>query len=716
MLALFTVCAASGLWLAGASLSPPAMATTQTATNTAASTDAGAAPAAVPVVPTGATRSSASAGRSPVGGSIRGRTVRADGTSVANVEVVASGATRTRSDANGQFAVEALPAGTYCLTAIADRCAGVPSGAIVLRGGDTIDGVDLVVERACFVLGRVTTGDAPLAEARVSGRLRDASVFPDLPPGAFADSEALLVVTGADGAFRLGPFPPGRIELRVEHDDCLPFARGYASDAGGLEIALPRARYVAGTVLAPDGTQPAVIECVQLRVPNGNRPGTSVMHQVVPAPADSAAGRFRLALPPVLPGDVCVVAVVRNFAPAVSEPLRLQPGQQPSPLVLRAQAGCHLRGRAHDGQGAPIRAEITVREEGSSHEAARLVADAEGRFDCVLLPGPHLVDARLPGCMPRQEQVEIRAGEDATLDLAFERGGALTGRVSLASGAVVPALEVQVSPSDQPDAPPLVTPVGEGSFAFDYLPPGEYRVALRERGERAPGGDTVAVRVISGETARIDLAPVAHGFGRLRGDVTHNGVPLPFVTVLLTRGTNKRMVTVTADRCGQFEVEALAAGPLTVAVHHGEHGPVLVSRRLELKAGEDRDEQLAVAFGAIAGRVLDAVERIALSEMRVDVLGAGGAVLASARTGADGRFRLPVVQAGDWTIGVAQLGEDVALRKPVRVAAGQIIEVPDLLCPQVSSDAPPEHGAAGAGQAPPPKTRHATVPPAKPVR
>lgn len=617
--------------------------------------------------------------RTAVGASLAGRTLGRDGSVLSGVAVVATDGTATHSGADGHFVLSGLPRGVHSLRAEAEGLIGVPSGSILVRGGETIDGIDLILDQANYVSGRVTSGpNQALAEARVSGRLRDAAAFPDFPPGALLAAARLSVATDADGRFRLGPFAPGRIELTVEHESCIPFARLFPSDASGVQINVAPASCISGVVLEPEGQNPAFLECVRLLVANPNRPGWSIASEVKPSPEDAAAGRFHLPVP--MPLAVVVAAVTRDFAIATSEPIRITPGKPLPPIELRASAGTRLLGKVHDAAGPAVAgAEISLREDGVACEVAHLVSAADGSFGLALAPGRYTARIRKPGYAPQQLPIEVVADQPApALDAALVRGGGLRGSILAAEGAVLPSLEVHARRADDAKAQPEVAMVGDGAYTFDFLPPGDYLVALRERGARVPLHDGVAVRVGLGEVPQLDLSPGESGMSRLHGDITRNGAPMPFVTVNLQRNPGRKFATATADRHGHFEFDALAAGPLTLTVTHGATGPVLFGRALELRPGEDRDEAVSIACGSVTGRVVTAADKTPIHEIRVDVLSTDGRTLASTRSGSDGRFSLPMVQAGNWYLGFGRIGEPVAMRQAVQVIAGQASEVAEV--------------------------------------
>lgn len=615
--------------------------------------------------------------RVPIGASLVGHTRCRDGSVLPDIAVIASDGTATRSGIDGRFMLSGLCPGSHTLHAEATGLVSIPSGVILVRGGETIDGVDLVLDRACFVTGRVTTDQfQPLAGANVSGRLRDASALPTVAPGSLGQAARIVTSTDAEGRFRLGPFAPGRVELTAEHEACIPFARVYASDATELQIKLPAASSIAGVVLDPDG-QPAAIHRALLLVANPNRAGWHVVTEVTPPPADAAAGRFHLRVP--LAKEVRVVAVTRDFALASSEPMRVLPGKV-SPLELHATVGARVTGRVRDGSGTAIAgAEVLLREDGATYELAQLRTGTDGGFTVALAPGRYTACFRKPGYAPRRVPVEIAAGSPApVIDCQLVRGAALTGRIVSAAGAVLAALEVHAVRVDDAQVHPEIALVCDGAFAFDFLAPGDYRIGMRERGDASTVREGTPVRVVMGDRRQLDLTPGVLGLCRLHGEVQDNGAALPFASVHLARGPARKVASTMADRFGRFEFDGLQAGPLTLTVTHGASGPVLASRALNLAAGEDRAEVIAVTFGSLSGRVVAARDRMPMHDIRIDVIADDGHVLATTRSGQDGRFSLPVVQAGDFTLGLGHVGKGIRKQQKVQVIAGQATPVPEV--------------------------------------
>lgn len=679
-LVLFAVMAAitaSTLWWLrqdeGAPWVPPATRTTAMDSGPAAAAVPGPATAQVPAaVPTSDSRRD----RADATATITGRTIRRDGSVVPGVTVRAADGTRARSGNDGGFELSGLTGGVHTLHAEVADAITVPTGAIRVRGGDTVTGVDLILEPACFLTGRVTANGQPLANAQVAGRLHQADALADLPPGALADGTRLATNTEADGAFRLGPFVPGRVELTVEHASSAPFARLYPSNATGVQVAVALVPTIHGVVLEPDGQSSAVIERVLLQVQSPQRSGWFVAAETKPTPADAAAGRFQVAVPMSAP--VRVVVVTRDFALARSETLRVRPDQTEAPLELRAERGTRVVGHVRDERGnAVAEAEVVVREEGMPQEMAHTRSATDGAFVVALAAGRHAVSIGKPGYSPRIVPFEVAADQPVSaLDCVLVQGGSLRGRILAPEGVALPVLEVHATRVDDAKAVAAVAMIRDGAFSFDYLAAGEYRVGLRDRSDRTSAAETATVRVGNGQQCQLDLQPHTLGLCRLRGNVTRNGAAVPFVTLQLTRTAARRLASTTADRNGCFEFAGLAAGELTLTVSHGANGPVLAKCKVDLRPGEDRQETIRVAHGSLAGQVVAADSKQPIGDLKVEVKDNEGHVVATSRTDPNGRFHLPMVQSGEGTLAIARIGGAVVRQVGVRIAANRVTEVP----------------------------------------
>lgn len=91
-------------------------------------------------------------------------------------------------------------------------------------------------------------------------------------------------------------------------------------------------------------------------------------------------------------------------------------------LFDRVLAGPVIRGRVLDREGAPLSAEVVVREQEPRFGEVWTSRCRDGRFDrLVTQPGPYTVLVRAPGYLPRHRKVELRPGEAADVTITLDR-------------------------------------------------------------------------------------------------------------------------------------------------------------------------------------------------------------------------------------------------------------------------------------------------------
>lgn len=129
------------------------------------------------------------------GGAVRGRVVNSDGKAVVGATVYLEGTTRTtRTDANGDFALEAIEAGEYNLIVTSSEYA--PQSAAITAGGDAAGAVNITLQtlaETVNVVGRISeyhTEDATVA-TKIPTRLIDTpQSITSISPQMIADRQA----------------------------------------------------------------------------------------------------------------------------------------------------------------------------------------------------------------------------------------------------------------------------------------------------------------------------------------------------------------------------------------------------------------------------------------------------------------------------------------------------------------------------------------------
>ena len=265
-------------------------------------------------------------------------------------------------------------------------------------------------------------------------------------------------------------------------------------------------------------------------------------------------------------------------------------------------------------------AEGTFRFEGIGAGKYRIVASSDG-FAATRYGQSDL------GGSP-DEIVHVDAGEARKLlDLALVRAGAITGRVTDATGA--PLKDVSVS-AFHVIAPRTYRLQGDsassrsnahGEYTVANLAPGIYQVMAQRVDREAmragansdprpvfyPGvvraDDALAVRVASGETAhRIDIVYPSTDRVRLSGHLLRGSVNGPITANLLSRGTSVRTLPVDAE--GRFELTYLSPGLYTIwATSHADGSTEAATLTIQIDS-DTTDLSLPLqATGRISGRV-----------------------------------------------------------------------------------------------------------------
>ena len=218
------------------------------------------------------------------------------------------------------------------------------------------------------------------------------------------------------------------------------------------------------------------------------------------------------------PGQWVLSASVQGLA---SEPavLRLNHGEVVWVTLTLAPAGT-VEGRVTRPDGTPasgalvrcviVTAELIV--------CAAATADADGRYELLVPPGPVYPYAESGGLLSLCGRVEAARESKTQCDLALLAGKSISGRILDKGGKGIPGAEVDAFPLDHP--PSGRTPYfrrstvsgADGGLGFAHLPEGDYLVCVNEKGHVSESRDRVAAG-----TANLDIT-LKDG-GRIEGKV-----------------------------------------------------------------------------------------------------------------------------------------------------------------------------------------------------
>lgn len=310
-----------------------------------------------------------------------------------------------RTDAEGRFTVADLAPASYFLVA---RGAGRVSAAFLppeaaARAASTVslsagDEVDVVLETVpgARIAGTVRDADgAPVVDATVRASRRIAmrtSTADELSWSAYGFES---VDTGTQGEFDFPSLVPG-VEYSVSASapgspDCPDrHAIAGSSAAAGIDLVLPRARWIEVTVLET-GTD-AAIPGATLQASTFAQPdeadGLSSHFSVSTSQAEGttdAGGRARLG--PLGPGQVHLRAEAPGFAPReANETLVGSETAEPSTATLRLQraqgiSGTVVRADGEPGSGATVWLTTATGRGSASGVSTRAAEDGTFRFE-----------------------------------------------------------------------------------------------------------------------------------------------------------------------------------------------------------------------------------------------------------------------------------------------------------------------------------------------
>jgi protocatechuate 3,4-dioxygenase beta subunit len=317
-------------------------------------------------------------------------------------------------DPEGRFRFADLPAGTATVRASApgyqpaDR-AGVEIDAAAPVGEE----IELVLEPAAALAGVVRAPDgAPAAGARVTV-LRPASAAP-AAASAFADH---------GGGFRLDGLEPGPIEVMAEHDHWRSAVRSFdlALGENRVELILLPGLTVSGRIVDERGAPVAEAELAAAPVAPGTAPAGARLRTA----RSSADGSFEVR--GLQPGRLELVARATGFVPVRAE-LALGEGSLAG-IEVRLARGGSIHGRLLGLEPGELeRLEVAAFSPQHGGAIGRAVSVQSYRVDG-LAAGEWTVIASVPGGRQARATLHLEAGAEAEVDLDFEPGLRVTGRV-----------------------------------------------------------------------------------------------------------------------------------------------------------------------------------------------------------------------------------------------------------------------------------------------
>jgi protocatechuate 3,4-dioxygenase beta subunit len=613
-----------------------------------------------------------------------------------------------RTDEDGRFRLEGVHPGVAQLEARGSGGASRETVAVPVGIGETVTGVELVLDEAFTVSGFVVPKDDP--ERAVEGVM----------VGAYSMSPPSLTVavapTDADGYFEILGVLPGNYTVGAIGEELLPNISGASAivhdrDVTDVLVKMDVGHRIRGRV------EPPVPAKVSLSLDMGQMSLGKVLDAIAAAFARTTAdARGQFDLGPVSDGDYTLVAEAPDGDHAELDVTVA--GTDLEGITLTLQPRASVEGTVVDETGEPQRG-MTVGLTKIGGGGFDLGAMMRGPFGAGAVPtqedgtfvargldeGEYSVVVRdhkarpIPwvddgdSTEPSPFVVKVPRGERVTgLVLRVQsRTGVLSGRVVDADGA--PVADAWVTASLQltaqefgtmmagPDVPDPdqrkrvrgVFPPGDAAEAFEL--PGffaEQPVLTDENGrftvaqlrpsrrytvvaEGDKGGARGRLRDLA--PSRSDLVIRLEAIAGIAGVVTAGGKTVAQYTVAIAGPSNRQ--TSVFSKAGAFRIERIEPGEYTVTVT--SDAGVARREKVEVQAAQTTDLRIELDdYGTIEGKLVDAATGAPIAGMVVFVQPAKGdgdpsqalAMLTGGgtKTDRDGAFEVSKVAPGEGTV------------------------------------------------------------------
>ncbi|MDQ5858899.1 MAG: carboxypeptidase regulatory-like domain-containing protein [Acidobacteriota bacterium] len=649
----------------------------------------------------------------------RGRVVDAAGQPLAGAEIrlspaqrgggfiVMGGMNREKPDAtsgaDGSFRVAGLEAGEYALAVAREGYAPkrVPSApvldpgpnqwpVIVLAAGVPIAGVvrnakgEAIVGAEVFVFGEEAGGTRnsrtdPEGRFRLEGLSADrqlrmtvvADGYAPLQRSVKPSSEELVLVLKTAGTIR------GRVEDAATKRPVTDFTASYTEGQGAFAAGM---RFVMGGRQSDKAFQ-------------------------------SSDGSFELADVP--PGKWSVRATSPGYRPSEVSGIEVAEGETKEGVVVSLKKGGVVTGRVLDprrGTGVP-NASVDWLEGSDSLGQGRMAAmnacfgdgggnavttDADGRFRFDGLPAGKLTfSAEHPDFLEASKQIEL--DDEATVELTLALGGSISGTVVAKDGrTAVPGAQVflrEQGSSFSMGDDSLRADAG-GSFLFEHLKAGRYRVSARSN-----AGTTSWKDVVLGESQRQDgvLLEMASG-ATVLGTVTGRPGGRAGGVRIFASGKDYQDSAVTGDD-GRFTLRDVPPGALRLQASTAFTSTRSTSKNLDVPegAGEVPVEIVFEGASRLAGRVTQGEKPISGAYVGAtpDPPSATGG-RASDQTDEDGRYAIEGLSDGNYQVQVSGDGANYRRAFTVSGDTNGDIELPALTLSGFVTDAGSNEPLEGA--------------------
>ena len=560
---------------------------------------------------------------------------------------------RAVSDAQGGFRMANVSAGRFDLRVTRPGSAETDVRGIVIPEGEArADLGEITLLPGAAIEGIVVDErDRPVQGAEIEL----APFGPDFDARLFFREP---IQSGSDGRFRIADLPRGtRVVLKARHPDLAPaeMAGVEAPTAEPVRLRLTRPRSLEGRVGDRHG-EPVDGARLHFSETAGTPIGGGWAQQPAQATSD-AEGRFVLS--GLKPGTAYVTATASGYRTRSAQPVEIPEEGQAPPLEITLEPGTFLEGTVRDSRGEPVpdaRVHVQGMEAIGIGSEMIVPADDQGRFEVAdLEPGPFRVQASSRRGPSARAELEVRPGRNR-LDLTLSEGTEVSGRIVDGQGAPVPGASLSLRSVPKEGEMPMAAlgeiqavSTGDGSFAFQGISDGEYRLTGTRQGYAPATLPRVQVDGAPVSGLELRLGPGAVIRGRLLGldpaDVSR-------VRVMAHSPDQEIHLFGAVDPSGTYRIQDVPPGAWDLMAHF--NFPDGVRARVEVSPGEQevvQDLELPSGF-TLTGRVL--LDRSPLPRARIFVSNHDPErpIGVHQETAHDGTFRMDRLAAGSYVLRV----------------------------------------------------------------
>ncbi|HET9227956.1 MAG TPA: carboxypeptidase regulatory-like domain-containing protein, partial [Thermoanaerobaculia bacterium] len=445
-----------------------------------------------------------------------------EGASVDLLQDDPTGFLQAVSDASGVFSIRGLAPGQYQLAAVRKGFSPIThSGVLMPEGPARLDLGDITLKAGAAIEGKVIDAEGRTVEG---AEVQASKTQEEMNFLSLGNQQADVVTfSSKDGHFQIRDLEPGlRYSVSVRHPDYPPESLSgvEAPTAEPVTIELQPSRTLSGRVVGPDG-EPVPDAEIMLVTQTGFGSYVGGMLGRTDSAGDFRGSGLR-------PGAIDLQISAPGYQKTAWRGIQIPRDRDPEPVIINLERGGILEVRAVDQEGNPM-AEVRFHISPKARPVGGMfmgglfepVSGADGTFRVTgLPPGEYNVFAHASQ-LGRSVERTVRAGSGVTrVDLLFERGVEVSGRVVNDDGQPIPSASVQLATSsDQGSQAVGGSSQADGSFLIPSVLDGEHQLTASAKGYGKSEPRRLAVSGSRVEGIEIRLSREAGGtiVGRILG-------------------------------------------------------------------------------------------------------------------------------------------------------------------------------------------------------